>query len=379
MTESLRLMIVGAFPPAGSPIVGGIATSCRVLLDSSLPTRAALTLLDSSQASNPPPGLAVRAARAVLRLVRFIARFETARPQVVMLFASPGASAYEKGVMAWYARLRRRQAVLLPRGVPPTATEALARWPVLRRLAFGGATDIVCQGEAWHRYAVGVLGLPGHRAAVVPNWTATPELLAIGQARRAMPDTPRSGRVPSLLYLGWVEREKGVLDLLAACERLKDQLDFQVDIVGDGHAAGEVAEWIRRHDMGRRVRHHGWLHGESKLERLRRADVFVLPSWAEGLPNAMIEAMACRLTCVVTAVGNIPSAIGDTGAAVLVPSHDVQALALALRRVVEDPSHRSQLAEAGYALAERQFGAEQAVLRLLSIAGRSLPPSHERD
>ncbi|MBL8346485.1 MAG: glycosyltransferase family 4 protein [Rubrivivax sp.] len=373
MTQSLRVMIVGAFPRADSPIVGGIATSCRVLLDSSLPSRAKLTLLDSSQASNPPPGLVVRTARALLRLVRFAVRFERARPQVVMLFASPGASAYEKGVMAWYARLRRRPAILLPRGVPPAPLEVLARWPLLRRLAFGGATDIVCQGAAWHRFAIGALGLPAHRAPVVPNWTATPELLAIGKARRAMPDTPLPLPPPSLLYLGWVEREKGVLDLLAACEHLKDQLDFRLDIVGDGHAAGEVAEWIHRHGMGHRVHFHGWLQGEAKLERLRRADVFALPSWAEGLPNAMIEAMACRLACVVTAVGNIPSTIGDTGAAALVPARDVKALAEALCRVIEDAAHRTRLAETGYSLAKREFGAEQAVDRLLAIAERSLP------
>lgn len=364
MTARMHLMIVGAFPLKGSPIVGGIATSCRVLLQSSLPARAQLTLFDSSQVSNPPPGLLERGARAAVRLVRFVARFESARPQALILFTAPGASTVEKGVMAWYARLRRCAVLLMPRGAPPADHQAMARYRAFRVLAFKGATCIVCQGQAWHDFAVSRLGFAVQHAPILPNWTATPELLAIGRARTP----PPTDKVVSLLYLGWVERQKGILDLLRACEQLKDDLEFRLDIVGGGHALGEVQAWIDRHGMAHRVTCHGWLHGDAKLDRLRQADVFALPSWAEGLPNAMIEAMACRIACVVTAVGNIPSVIGTSGAAAVVPARDTAALAEALRCVVSDRGLRERLAEAGLAFAEQQFDAERAMDRLLTIA-----------
>lgn len=363
MQSSIHLMIVGAFPKEDLSIVGGIATSCRVLVNSSLSSRARLTLIDSSQTSNPAPKLWKRALRAFVRGALFIFMFERARPQVVVLFSSPGASSIEKGVLAWYACLRGKAAILMPRGAPPARSESVVTNRVLRALTFGGATRIVCQGDAWHRFAVTSLGFSEQNAPIVPNWTATPELLAIGRER-----LPSAKSSAALLYLGWVEREKGILDLLSACERLKDELDFRLDIVGDGSAMPEVVAWIERNSMTERVICHGWLHGGVKLERLRRANIFALPSWAEGLPNAMIEAMACRLACVVSAVGNIPSTIGQSGAVLMIPARDTEKLTDALRLVIIDNNARQKIADTGYTLASNCFDVEKAVIRLLDIA-----------
>ena len=91
----------------------------------------------------------------------------------------------------------------------------------------------------------------------------------------------------------------------------------------------------------------------------------MLPSWAEGLPNSMIEAMAAQLAVVVTAVGNIPDMVIDGRHALLVPPKDIPALTAALARVVGDAALRERLAEQGFALAAREFAVETAVTRLL--------------
>ncbi len=70
-----KILIVGAFPPPESKIFGGIVTSCKVLLASSLPDKADLTLIDSTQISNPPPGLRVRLWLAMKRVMTFIRLF----------------------------------------------------------------------------------------------------------------------------------------------------------------------------------------------------------------------------------------------------------------------------------------------------------------
>ena len=67
-----RVLFVGAFPPPGAKVFGGMVTSCGALLQSSFPTRLDLDMLDSTQISNPPPGLAVRLLRAGRRCARFI-------------------------------------------------------------------------------------------------------------------------------------------------------------------------------------------------------------------------------------------------------------------------------------------------------------------
>jgi glycosyltransferase involved in cell wall biosynthesis len=363
MREKPRLLIVGAFPPPEARIVGGVATSCRVLLASSLPQRAELVLVDTSQISNPPPGFFVRLLLAVRRGLQFVWKFETTKPDAVWLFASPGASAVEKGVLGWYARLRGRRTVLLPRGAPPATGGRLARGKFA--LCFGAAHRIVCQGGAWQKFGREALGRPADDLPIIRNWTATEEYLAIGRERIARGSGP-----VRLLYLGWVEAEKGILDLLEACGRLPDSVEYELDVVGDGRAMDAAREWIAARGHGR-VRLHGWLHGGQKLERLRAADVFVLPSWSEGLPNAMIEAMASGLACVLTDVGNIRDAVGDDVR--IVPARDTEALARCLHEVITDPALRLDLAQRGFARAVHEFATERAVGRLLDTLRDAAP------
>ena len=172
-------MIVGAFPPVDANIFGGVVTSCHLLVKSSLPEKAQLVLFDSTQFSNPPPGFFVRAFRAFLRVFAFLKAFESVPLDAVVLFASPGASTLEKGVLAWYARLRGVPSLLFPRG--GEAIDAAERSRLTRmwmRNACRGATMILCQGPAWQKFATGVLGFSLTLAPIIPNWTATPQLLS---------------------------------------------------------------------------------------------------------------------------------------------------------------------------------------------------------
>lgn len=362
-----RLLIVGAFPSLHRTVVGGVATSCRVLLQSSLRDRSELVLVDSSQVSNPPPGFAVRLVFAVRRLAIYLVRFERQRPLAVLLFASPGASAIEKGTMAWYARLRGRKALIFPRGEPPKLGSTSLWDKFLCALCYRGAHKLVCQGEAWQRFAIVGLGIDAVDAPVIQNWTATPELLAIGQARQARGPGP-----VRLLFLGWLEREKGVLDLLEACSRLPSTCPFEIDFIGNGRAMMQACAFVAQHGLGDKVKFHGWLQGGARDDALARADVFVLPSWSEGLPNAMIEAMAARLAVVVTAVGNVPDVVKAEREVLLVPPRDVQALTEALQRVIGDPALRCRLGEAAFELARREFGVERAVGRILAAVQASV-------
>lgn len=363
-----RVLWVGAFPPPGSEIAGGAVTSCRLLLASSFATRADLVLLDSTQISNPPPGVAMRALLAARRLIAYVVRFEESRPDAVLLFAAAGPSVAEKGLMAWYARLRRTAALLFPRG-GPTMAEARRSPQAARlvRLAFRGADVLLCQGPAWQRFAA-EMGVAPERTAVVPNWTATPEMLAVGHARR--PRAP-SARV-RLLYVGWVNREKGAFDLLEAARILSVSHDFELEIVGEGVGSHAFRTAIAEAGLESVVHMRGWQRGEALRRAYEAADVFVLASWAEGFPNALVEAMAAGLAPVVTAVGAIPDLLTPELDALIVPAHQPERLAAALGRVIKDPELRARLGEHAALSAAREFSVEPAVDRLLRAIERAV-------
>jgi glycosyltransferase involved in cell wall biosynthesis len=354
--RSTRVLFVGAFPPPQRDVYGGMVSSCRALLQSSFAQRVDLDLLDTTQISNPPPTVVIRSLLAVQRFVRYVWRFERRRPDAVLLFAAVGASLIEKGAMAWYARLRRVPALMFPRGgiiIDAYQRSRLTRWWVT--IAFRGARKVLCQSERWQRFAVDRLGFRPEDAPVIMNWTASPELLAIGTARK-----PRSVGRPRLLFLGWLDREKGVGELLEACRALAATREFTLEFAGEGNHSDAARGFVAQCALGSVIMFSGWLRGDDLLSALASADVLVLPSWAEGLPNAMIEAMAARLAVVVTNVGGIPDVAVDGEHALLIPPRDVRALQAALARVIDDVPLRHSLADSGFALAATRFGAERA-------------------
>ncbi len=357
-----KLMIVGAFPPQGSAIFGGVVTGCRLLLESSLPSRVSLQLIDSTQITNPPPSFSVRAYLAITRFAKFVRAFEANRPDAVLLFTSSGASALEKGLLAWYVRTRGSRAMLFPRGgrlIDAVAGSRATKFLV--RSAFRGAAMVLCQGDAWQRFATEELGFESAMAPVIPNWTATPRLIQIGRDRPSRSDTAPV----ELLFVGWVERNKGVLELVEAFRVISEVTNARLTIVGDGHAMEEIRDFAFEHGLEDRIMFTGWLDNNSIAEAYAKADVLALPSWAEGLPNAMIEAMAARLAVVVSAVGNIPDVVNDGREALLVPPRNVDALVSALYRLCSDPTLRQSLADRGHELASKEFVVETAVTRLL--------------
>jgi glycosyltransferase involved in cell wall biosynthesis len=338
-----------------------MVTSCRILLASSFSVRLDLDLLDSTQISNPPPGFGVRLVRAAGRFLKFIARFERRRPEAVLLFVAVGASIVEKGAMAWYARLRGVPAIMFPRGGSvvddchrSAITRAWVGW------SFRGARKIVCQSEAWQRFAIDMLGFVRSNVTVIRNWTATRELLEIGAKRIARHDSS-----VRLLFLGWLERDKGVFELIEACRRLAVTRRFSLDIAGEGNASGEARELVVRHNLSEVIRFRGWLNEKQLYQALGEADVLVLPSWAEGLPNAMVEAMAARLAVVVTNVGAIPELITDRRSGMLTEPRNADSLTSALDTVIVDGDLRESLAREAYRIAMRDFEIEAAVNRLV--------------
>jgi glycosyltransferase involved in cell wall biosynthesis len=355
-----RILFVGAFPPPGGTVLGGHVTSCRILLSSSFASRFDLDLLDSTQFSNPPPGYAVRLARSAGRFVEFIRRFERRRPDAVLLFVAVGLSIVEKGAMAWYARLRGVPTIMFPRGgsiVDDCRVSAFTRAWV--RASFRGARKIICQSDSWRRFAIDVLGFVGSNVTVIRNWTATHELLAIGAQRAARQDS-----CVRLLFLGWLERSKGIFELIEACRRLAGSRRFTLDVAGDGNASPEARALVAQHSLGDVVRFRGWLRDQQLLQALSDADVLVLPSWAEGLPNAMIEAMAAGLAVVVTGVGAIPELITNRHTGLLVEPRNTDELTRALDEIIVDGELRESLGRQAYRAAVREFEVEAAVNRL---------------
>jgi glycosyltransferase involved in cell wall biosynthesis len=120
----------------------------------------------------------------------------------------------------------------------------------------------------------------------------------------------------------------------------------QVELVGDGPDRSALETAAKHLGISGRVRFHGALSHAATGAVLRGVDVFVLPSFAEGIPVALMEAMALGLPCVSTYVAGIPELIQDGVDGLLVPAANGEALTAAIERLVTDESLRAKLGQA---------------------------------
>ncbi len=138
---------------------------------------------------------------------------------------------------------------------------------------------------------------------------------------------------------------KGLVPLLEAVAKLRTERDVRLTVVGSAKPGGLAAVAVDRLALGDAVRFTGPLPQSDLVDLLRTATVAAVPSLYEGFSLPAIEAMACGTPLVATDAGALPEVVGD--AAVQVPAGDVDALAAALGRVLDDPRLQRRLARAG--------------------------------
>ncbi len=141
-----------------------------------------------------------------------------------------------------------------------------------------------------------------------------------------------------------LEDHKGIDMLLRAVAALRD-LDLRIDVVGDGSRRLAFEAMARDLSLGDRILFHGKLPPFKIVQILADSHIFILPSRREGVPNALIEAMASGLACVAPAVGGIPEVIEDGVSGLLVPREDVGALAKAIQLLAQDEMMRQRLGQ----------------------------------
>ena len=362
----ITVLIVGGFPSGqGGKIYGGQVTACMRLLDSSFVRRHTVSTLDTTQISTPPPPFSIRLLLAGKRLARFFATVLFQRPDVVIIFLADGASAIEKGVMARFACACRVPVMVFPRaGSLIRQYDSSRCFAAFVQSTLGRADIFLCQGISFQRFATQELGFSPASAPIIPNWTAADEYLRIG-ARR---EYPQNITLQHIVFLGWLEEFKGVFELLEAVRLLRDaKIPFHLTFGGDGTALPKARQFVELHQLGDRVTFAGWVDEDTKLSLLEVGQIFVLPSWSEGLPNAMIEAMSAGLACVVTNVGMIPDYVVSNRDALIVEPRDVPGVFVALKRLITDQTLRENISKNGFMLVRSNFTLENGA-NLLSVA-----------
>lgn len=326
---------------------GGIASVVNALMGSTLPSRYAIRVVSTVSGSGIMRHL--RGWGGVARACGLIASTPGA---IVHVHMSYGMSFWRKAVVVFAARVFRRPSIVHLHGSRFHSWVA-SGGPVRRvgvRSTFRGCTMVVVLSESWARR---VEAFSGRRDCVVlPNPVA-------------IPDSPTSGADSRcVVFSGRLGERKGVYELVDAIRLLQtDGVDAHWLLAGDGDI-DTVRAAVRELPVPSLVEVPGWLdHGELVL-RIGSSQVFCLPSTDEGVPIAMLEAMAAGLVCVVTPVGGIPEVIVDGENGLLVPPRDSTALAQALRMALDEPELARMLGSRARSTVEKRYAVERVADRV---------------
>ena len=193
--------------------------------------------------------------------------------------------------------------------------------------------------------------------AVIPNGVELPA----GKFEQ-----PHSG-VPRLLTMGRLTQQKGIDVLFRAMTRLRD-LDFVLDIAGDGPDRAVLEEMARELGIAERVNFLGWVPRDRIAETFANASVFVLASRIEGMPNVVLEAMAYARPVVCTRVFGADELVQDGVTGIAIDIEDEVQLADALRRLITDRDARGRMGTAGRARVEELFTWNRSAQMYMELA-----------
>ena len=365
---------VGAFRESSTDgSVGGQLAACRSLVASPLAQHIRFSTIDSTMLSVPPPPLPTRAHASVRRIGAYLRLLLRRDVDGALIFSSAGASFAEKGLMAICARRAGKRVVFSPRS--GLIHDDVLRSAAMRRFVIQvlrASHVVMCQSDSWKEYFSELTGLSDERFAVVPNW------LEVRRHRDIFVERSRRDAAVAFLYLGWLEPYKGVLDLVEAVSLARHQrVGCRFTICGRGSLDQEARTLAADRGLADYFDFRGWVTGSAKERLLEEADVLVLPSHREGMPNALLEAMAAGLAVVATRVGGVPDVLVDESLGILVDPRSPEQLASSLVSLARD---RAKSLALGAAARQRVLERHDIdvlwpqVLRLLKPLERNNPP-----
>jgi glycosyltransferase involved in cell wall biosynthesis len=180
-----------------------------------------------------------------------------------------------------------------------------------------------------------------------------------------------NNRAISLVFIGRIGPLKGAFDLIEACNILqKDGFHFHAILVGpeERYSDFQIAhQLIRKLGLAATCEVTGVISREEVTQLLQKVDIFVLPSYYEGMPMVVLEALSAGLPVIATSVGGIPEVVRDNYNGLLVKPGDIEAISKALETLLVNPELRTEMGQRSRKIAEQEFAVSSYVAKLMSL------------
>lgn len=364
-----KILLIGPFPPA----VGGVTTSLHNIVYSDLANRHRFICFSNSRPLKKHPlgshryrdffqGGIVRMFSGILVTLYHILSFpfvlRKVRPNIVQIHTSDYFVFWENSIYILISRLFRKKILVRMGGVFDKFyqnSNPFARFLV--RCILKVPDILIVQSEYWKSF-IGSLADPA-KIRVVNNFLDV----------RAFPElSPRpEAESKRILFICGTEAMRKGLDVVLESVRYLSHDGIGTSRFVFVASNDQIQQRVKDLQVQPYIEFRGLLSKEEMLEEYRKADLFLLPSFGEGFPNSLLEAMASGLPIIATRVGAVPEVIEDRVNGLLIDAGDPGALTRAIKQVLHDPELRQRLGERGKEKVTTHYNVEKGVAQLDAI------------
>lgn len=273
-----------------------------------------------------------RIPRGFSRIIQLIKMLFSFKYSGVIIFSGSGFSFYERIFLS--------------------AICSLFRIPVVFFIVSGNFFDILKAKAAKKKWVGFLLSIPNYIAVSGAQWFKLLEGLNVRSKKIVLihywlkssfpiahkPKKKAADEMVHFVFVGWIIKEKGIYEIIYAIEKLIEKYQFRFTFIGSGTLLNDLRNEISKSNWGNSVSALGWVTDDESSKIIASGDVFVLPSYAEGFPISLIEALSLGLPAICTNVGGISDSLQSGVNGYLIPPRQVEPLIEAMEHYLQDPS-----------------------------------------
>ncbi len=347
-------MIAPAPPPCG----GGMESYMENIIESELPKIVKMKLLNTKVPKIFVNFRFIRISLTIKFVAQLVFYLFTFFPNIVHIHTSSYIGFWEKSLFVLIAKLFKRKAILH---------------------IHGSGFDKFCDNSRCKKYIYGLLNLcdkiivlslywkdflkkyiPSEKIIIIENGINIQHYYSI----------PNNQKYLKILFVGLIGKRKGlhvILDSILNSSILQSDY-IQFYFMGDAILKKDYQEIIDLYKNNNLTNTHflGKLDGNQKYYHFRNSDIFILPSYAEGFPMAILEAMASSLPIISTTVGGIPDLVKSENGILISPG-DSEALKNALQKLIENPTLRKSMGDNNRKKIENEYSISRVIKELVKI------------
>lgn len=300
--------------------------------------------------------------KAIRGYLHFVKVLIVDKPDLIHIHSSFDASFYRKILFIYMANWAKKPIVNHIHGAEFEKfflNKSKKKQNLIKRV-YGKCDILIALSEEW-KEKLGQI-VPAEKIKIIENYSVVNETAFNGRLKRACNNI--------VLFLGELGTRKGCFDIPDIAEKVATEIiDVKFILAGEGALDDKESLERKFADRGleKNVQFPGWIRDKEKDEILRQADIFFLPSYNEGMPMSVLDAMGYGIPVVSTNIGGIPKIVCDGENGFCCVPGDIMAMAEDIVRILVDKNLRLKMSKESYRIAKEKYSLKVHIKELEKV------------